>query len=193
MRRNILGKLIQFVFGRLFLATIGIFIQIFILYVVLTRATAYWPIFHLACLILSLLAVLIIINNRTNAGYKIAWITLVLIAPVFGTVFYYMFAGQRVSKKERRKMLQISRNLTENVKQEKNVVHNLRDENMDAYRQAKYILDISQDPVFQNSNIEYYKCGEDFFECYLEELKMLKNTFFLNTLLLHLEKCGMRY
>ena len=179
MRRNILGKLIQFVFGRLFLATIGIFIQIFILYVVLTRATAYWPIFHLACLILSLLAVLIIINNRTNAGYKIAWITLVLIAPVFGTVFYYMFAGQRVSKKERRKMLQISRNLTENVKQEKNVVHNLRDENMDAYRQAKYILDISQDPVFQNSNIEYYKCGEDFFECYLEELKKAEKFIFL--------------
>ena len=171
MGKNIFGKILKITFSRLFLATVGVLLQIFILFVVLTKATDYWPIFHFSCLLLSVLEVLYIINNRTDSAYKIAWITLVLIAPVFGTVFYFMFAGQRISKRERRKMLKISRELIENVKQEKSVVNKLRDENMDAYRQARYILDISQDPVFQNSNIEYYKCGEDFFKSYINELK----------------------
>ena len=179
MGKNIFGKILKITFSRLFLATVGVLLQIFILFVVLTKATDYWPIFHFSCLLLSVLEVLYIINNRTDSAYKIAWITLVLIAPVFGTVFYFMFAGQRISKRERRKMLKISRELIENVKQEKSVVNKLRDENMDAYRQARYILDISQDPVFQNSNIEYYKCGEDFFKSYINELKKAKKYIFL--------------
>ena len=179
MGKNILGKLLKFLFSRLFLAAMGILLQIFILFIVLTKTSEYWPIFHFACLILSIIEVLYIINNRTDSGYKIAWITLVLIAPVFGTVFYFLFAGQRISRRERKRMLEISRNLTDNVKQEKNIVNKLRDENMDAYRQAKYILDISQDPVFQNSKIEYYKCGEEFFVNYLEELKKAEKFIFL--------------
>ena len=179
MGRNTLRKIIKFLFSRIFLAAVGLLLQIFIMFVILTKATEYWHLFHLACLILSFFALIIIINNRTNAGYKIAWITLVLIAPVFGTVFYYMFAGQRVSKKERKKMLEISRALSANVKQEKSVVNKLRDENMDAYRQAKYILEISQDPVFQNSKIEYYKNGETFFKSYIDELKKAENFIFL--------------
>ena len=112
MGRNTLRKIIKFLFSRIFLAAVGLLLQIFIMFVILTKATEYWHLFHLACLILSFFALIIIINNRTNAGYKIAWITLVLIAPVFGTVFYYMFAGQRVSKKERKKMQNISHGKT---------------------------------------------------------------------------------
>ena len=87
MGKNIFGKILKITFSRLFLATVGVLLQIFILFVVLTKATDYWPIFHLSCLLLSVLEVLYIINNRTDSAYKIAWITLVLIAPVFGTVF----------------------------------------------------------------------------------------------------------
>ena len=179
MGRNVLGKLTKIVFGRLFLAAVGILLQLFILFIVVTKTSEYWPVFHFACLVLAIIEVLYIINSRTDSGYKIAWITLVLIAPVFGTVFYFMFAGQRISRRERKRMLEISRNLTDNVKQEKNIVNKLRDENMDAYRQAKYILDISQDPVFQNSKLEYYKCGEEFFVSYLEELKKAEKFIFL--------------
>ena len=179
MGKSNFRKIIKILFGRTFWAAFGVFSQMLLVIFIATKAAEYWTLFYFSCSILSMLAVLIIINSRTNTGYKVAWITLVLVAPVFGVVFYYMFAGQRASKKEKRKMLEISKNLAEHVKQDKNVINRLKEKDLDAYRQAKYIVDISQDPVFQNSKIEYYKNGETFFESYLEELKKAEKFIFL--------------
>lgn len=179
MGKSNFRKIIQILFGRTFWAALGLLLQIFLIIFISTKAAEYWTLFYVSCLMLSVIAVLIIINSRTNTGYKVAWITLVLVAPVFGVVFYYMFAGQRASKKEKRKMLEITNNLAEHVKQDRSVINKLKDLNLDAYRQAKYILDISQDPVFQNSKIKYYKNGESFFESYLKNLRKAEKFIFL--------------
>ena len=184
MEKHKFGGFIKFITSRAFLAGIGILFQLFLAFIVLSRAGDYWPLFRLFNLVISLVSVLIIINNRSNAAYKVAWITMLLIAPIFGVFFYYLFAGQRVSKKERKRMLTISRSLTENVKQDKQIMNKHRNDNIDAYRQAKYIYDISQDPVFQNTKVEYFGSGEDFIETYLEELKKAEKYIFLEYLII---------
>ena len=179
MKKHKLGGLIKFITSRAFLAGIGIILQFLLVFLVLSRASEFWPVFRLFNIVISIISVLIIINNRSNAAYKVAWITMLLIAPIFGVFFYYLFAGQRVSKKEKRRMYTISKSLTENVKQDRQIIHKLREENLNAYRQAKYINDISQDPVFQNTKVTYFESGEDFIETYLEELKKAKKYIFL--------------
>ena len=61
--------------------------------------------FYLGSLALSIAIVFIIINNKSNPSYKIAWIIPVLIFPIFGGLFYLLYGGNKLSTREKLKMV----------------------------------------------------------------------------------------
>ena len=56
-------------------------------------------------LILSALFCIYVINKNMNSGYKIAWILLLLLLPMFGLTIFLMLEGSLVTLRKKRKML----------------------------------------------------------------------------------------
>lgn len=135
--------------------------------------------FYFASIILSSAVVIYILSDRSNPGYKIAWIIPIMIFPIFGGLLYVIFGGNKLSNRERRKMADIKIRTKENYNQNVVTLKLLKQENLDAYAQSYYINNSSLSPVYQNTKTTYFKLGEDMYEDLLKRLKEAKKFIFM--------------
>lgn len=125
--------------------------------------------------IISISAVLYIVNKEDESAYKIIWIILILSVPVFGGLLYICFGNKEPAKKMRL-------SFEKEMKQIKKVIfHNQVLEQVDdQYIKGQMHYLVSQDfPVYQNNHIEYFALGDDNFPVLIEELKKAKHFIFM--------------
>lgn len=178
-------KLIQFLFHRLFIVVFLLIIQIYIIFVMLHEFNQYYVYFDIVTSLIAMFTVLSIVNDRSNPGYKIAWIILILIVPIFGVLFYMIFGGKELGRKTQTKLQRIKEQSLNQMQQEKEIMEDLKKENVDAYYQAKYIKDYGLTPIYNNSDSIYFESGEVFFHKLVEELKKAEHYIFLEYFIVH--------
>ncbi len=126
---------------------------------------------------ISLFIVLLVINRRTDPGYKIAWVILLLAVPVIGVPAYILFGNRRLPKKLYYGTLNSSRKLTEMLETDPS--------NSNAYEQDKYgnILSYGAKrcgfPVYEHTKTQFFGSGEEWLPVYLDALKQAKHFIFL--------------
>ncbi|NLV22162.1 MAG: cardiolipin synthase [Syntrophomonadaceae bacterium] len=172
-------RLIKNIFSRVVLFGFAIFIQLFVLVLVIWKFSSYFVIFYAICAVASLVAVLVILNGRSNPAYKIAWIVPILVFPIFGGLFYLMFGGSKSSKRNQRKMLTIGEKMSATLNQEQTVASRLCLNSPKAANQARYIYNYSACPVYNQTTAEYLTPGEIKFARLLEELNKAERYIFL--------------
>jgi cardiolipin synthase len=118
-------RLIKSLFSRVFLFGLAIIIQLFVLILVIWRFSNYFVFFYAILAVASLIAVLVILNGRSNPTYKLAWIVPILVFPIFGGLFYLMFGGSKSSRRNKRKMLVIGLKMEDYLRQEPDVLREL--------------------------------------------------------------------
>ena len=87
---------LKMLFSRMVVVALALALQVAALILMLVIFEDYVVFFYAFCLLISLLAVLKIVNDRSNPGYKIAWLIPILLFPIFGGVFYLLFGGNRL-------------------------------------------------------------------------------------------------
>ena len=172
-------KVVSLVFHRGVLVGASILLQILALVVMLMKFQGYFVYFYGICTFLSLLVVLYIINSKSNPGFKIAWIVPILLFPIFGGLFYLIFGGRRISKREQRKMSAIGQMVIGQMDKENPVLEEIRRENPDAACQSAYIADYAFSTACRNTYSEYLPMGEVKFERLKEELEKARHYIFL--------------
>lgn len=105
-------KVLSFVFHRVVIVALLILLQLGLLIGVMVRFEKYFSYFYLVCTIFALVMVLEIVSDPQPPAYKIAWIIVILLAPVFGGLFYAVFGGHRLSARTRRRMQPIEERVT---------------------------------------------------------------------------------
>ena len=91
IKRNLLRVL----FSRMILVGVSLLIQLAVLVTVVVEFGNYFVYFYVFCLIVSVAVSMWLINNDYNPAYKIVWLVLILLFPIFGGLFYLMFGGNR--------------------------------------------------------------------------------------------------
>ena len=79
-------KILKLLFHRIFLIGFLIFLQASILIFIIIRFSEYFIYFYSFSLVLSMVVVLWILNNRSNPSYKIAWIIPIFLFPIFDSI-----------------------------------------------------------------------------------------------------------
>ena len=106
-------SIFSYLYNRTVIVGISICIQAVVLVIMLARFSHYFPIFYSISILLSIGAVLWLVNNRANPAYKIVWILVIMAFPVFGGIFYLMFSGKQLSRHQRKKMQSIYNKVTQ--------------------------------------------------------------------------------
>ncbi len=170
----------NFSYHRILFTFIAIAVQLFVFIAVIIKFNEYFAFFYGGSLFISIIAVLWIVNTKTNPVYKLAWIIPVLMFPIFGVLFYAFFGGNKLSKREKRKMKYIGDKTRESLGEfPQLVLDELSSQNLDAANQSRYIYNYSYYPPYNQTISEYLPSGEIKFARLKEELKKAKHYIFL--------------
>ncbi|MDD6024138.1 MAG: cardiolipin synthase [Oscillospiraceae bacterium] len=134
---------------------------------------------YVLLLVLSAAATLFIISKNTNPAYKIAWVVPILLFPVFGGLFYLMLGGNRLSKRQRKKMNSVEKNLRQHLPQNPEIHEKLRKQSEQAALQSAYLQTVAGCPVYENTTVDYFSLGDLVYPVMLEELRKAENYIFL--------------
>ena len=134
---KILPNLPKMLFQRVVMVGISILAQVAVFALMIWRFKDQNDIFYWVLLFLSMGVTLFIISKNTNPAYKIAWLVPILLFPVFGGVFYLLLGGNRLSKRQRKKMNSVEENLRRHLPQNPKITHRLELQNPSAAVQSE--------------------------------------------------------
>lgn len=174
-----MNNLLRILFSRMILVGLSLLVQIAVLITIILRFGDYFIYFYVFCLIVSVAAVLWIINNNNNPAYKITWLVLILLFPIFGGLFYLMFGGNRSSKRMQLKNAMVDQKTKKSLKQNRDILDQLEAIDPHIYRQAAFLVASSDYPVYQHSTSQYFPLGEDQFVSMLDALQQAEHYIFL--------------
>src|SRR5690554_2228705 len=86
------------IFILLFALQIGVIVWLLMNFVV--ASTYYIPVLSA----LAFISAFIVVNQDDNPSFKISWILVILVAPLFGVPFYALFGNKRVGRQVARQM-----------------------------------------------------------------------------------------
>ena len=173
-----LKKLLSLIFHRSVIVAVLIVVQVAILIAAMFQFSGNFVYLYWAFFALSVAAVLIIVERQTEPGYKIAWIILILLFPIFGWLFYLVCGGNRLSARLRRKMRGMDHRLLEVLGPDRKA-EELQPFGRDAVVQSRYLEQYARCPAYTNTRTEYFPLGDDAFPRMLEELRKARRYIFL--------------
>ncbi len=172
-------KLLKLLFSRVVIVSLLILLQLTLLSVAAFRFTEYFVIYYLAALLAAFVLTLKIVNRKDAAEYKIAWLVTVLLIPIFGSLLYLIFSGNRLSDRRKKKMEKISAAMRNTLPGNGEILSRMAKENPSAAFQSRYIFGAANCPPFANTEVRYFPLGEDMFSAFLSELEKAEKYIFL--------------
>jgi cardiolipin synthase len=134
--------------------------------------------------ILSIVVCVYLINKREKAAYKLTWIFLILLFPIFGGILYILLNFWSNRKKFRRELY---RNISDSSSAfflPGNRLDELINNHPEFRTNAYYLQEYAGFPVYGNTRQVYLSSGEEYFYKVLEQLKKAKKYIFLEFFIL---------
>lgn len=129
--------------------------------------------------ILGIIVVLYILSRKDNPSYKLAWIIPVLVVPVFGSLLYLLFGGNKIRKKLKKQIDEKHSKTLKLLNQDENILQEIDTMDRSIGNQFRYVKNYSLYPVYKNTITEYLSPGEVFFDKLIEEIKNAKHYIFM--------------
>lgn len=174
-----LKKIIRFFTSKLFIVAILILIQLGFLITMVFTLSEYFLSVYFILIALSFIVCIYILNKNENPSYKLTWVILIMTLPIFGGLFYALFGGQKVPKELQKRDHESQENLQGLITQDQTLLEDLEKSDPLAHRQAKYLWQNADFPLYRKTETVFFPVGEAMFTTMLEALKQAKKFIFL--------------
>ena len=140
-------RILKGITSRKIAVAINILVQLLIIFVLIAYFDNAFVYYYAVTSALAIALGVIVINKRINSGYKIAWLLLLLLFPVFGVTLFLLLEGSWYTRKTKRKMLGITERIKDGLKDRAS----LELEDSYARKQSRYIEDFAYSPPVKNT------------------------------------------
>ena len=151
------------------------FIQLLIVFILLYK---YSTIMFILGHIFYVGVFIYIINKYESPEFKLPWIIIIMLFSVVGAFVFILLTSNEQNKKIIAKFEKNKEDISPYLKQDE-TLEELKGENEEAYLQANYIKRTTGLSCYKNTNVTYYKIGEDFHKELLKSLKEAKYFIFM--------------
>ena len=172
-------KAFNVIYGRVLMIIALLVIQIVLLGFVFMRLRESLPYIYGGFTIITAILVIYILNKNENPSFKLAWMVLLIISPVFGALFYLFVKFQVESKLINYKLLKIIDETQQYLSQDEEVISELEKVDMQVANLAKYMINIGGYPIYKNTYIKYFSLGEEKFKEMKEQIKKAEKFIFM--------------
>jgi cardiolipin synthase len=170
---------VRVVFRRRFFVIVTLLIQIGFLVFLIAGSSVSFRYFSMALNMLSIVVCVYILNKVEKPAYKLTWIFLILMFPIFGGAMYIIFVIQSNPRKLRRYSERARRRSEEYFSLPGDSLPLLLREDREFLPQARYLQKYAGFPVYNHTQAEYLPSGEAFYKRVLEELENAERYIFL--------------
>lgn len=164
---------------RLLIVLLFFLVQIAIIVLGIIYVRDYYPYIYFLFLFISVVIVLFIISNRSNPSYKISWLVLILIFPVFGGFMYLLFGNKKMNRRQKKMVTKMNNLIEAATKKTEDILDQLENENLDAHKQSLYIKNATGFGPYQNCQLQYFPSGEGALDSLINEIKKAKKFIFI--------------
>lgn len=179
---RLLRKLGKLLFHRIGVIAVllGFQIAVYVLIFSALSGTVYYAILTTFLTVLSVAAVLWIVGDNSNPGYKIGWIIIVLAFRPFGAVAYSLLGGNRLSRYNQRRLSNMERTMKRWLDPDCGRAAALEAlAGPDAGRMAHYLEAAAACPVYANTETRFYPLGDLCLEDILAALRGAKRFIYI--------------
>ena len=129
--------------------------------------------------IISLLVSLHIVAKEDKGAYKLTWVFIILVFPLFGGLLYLLFKLQSSTRKFSKELDIVRENSKELSLLPKDNYLDAKEEIKEFSSLCNYLHNFALFPVYNHSRASFLNSGESFFEELLYELEKAKKYIFL--------------
>lgn len=158
------------------------FAIIFVISVFLTDNTAHM---YTLMNILGSLLIIYEINRDEEPGFKLTWVMLIAVIPVFGALLYLFLHYNKTSRRIAAKSELIKDETIKYTRQEPSVLEELKNFSLDDIGVSRYVYKFSGFPVYNNSSVKYFPLGDDMFVDLKDELRHAEKFIFIEMFIIN--------
>ncbi|MDR2468410.1 MAG: cardiolipin synthase [Spirochaetaceae bacterium] len=167
--------------SRFFVVTL-LLLQIAFIVVLLIFSTFYFSYASIGLYIISFVVCIHIFNKTGKMAFKLTWVFIILMFPVFGGCFYLIFYIQSNPRKYRRLIQKFRQLCRPFFLLSNDVLPLLKDQ--PCYTLARYLQNHVHYPVYANTYAEYFNGGEAYHKRLLEELQKAEHYIFIESFII---------
>ena len=165
--------------GRLFFVLLAILSQVIWIVLLAIRLNEYSTVISLITSILALVLVLRLYGRHTTSAMKMPWIMLVLTFPLLGVILYITMGNSMLVSGRRRQFEKIDSRLFPLLEQDEAILQRMREDDKAVANQAGYLWHYGHFPIYQNTDISFFKTAEEGLEAQKEALKNAEKFIFM--------------
>ena len=132
---------------------------------------------YFAMEVIGVFAVVGLVNQKTNASFKIGWLVIITLVPIAGLIMYFLWGANRSDRINRRNMSYISyghKFLEPNVEVYEKFVEEFSNPSV-----AVSYLQNNHFPLYDNNEFKFYPTGDEAFDAIIEDLGNAEKFIFL--------------
>lgn len=162
-----------------YIVWLAIIVQFIWLFILLTYLSDIFAPIAFIVQVISIIALLVIINKAENPAFKIPWVILIFTSPILGGIIYFLTSREGILDEQKKRYEWAEKQAKKEVSTDlgKNITSIEEKENT-VYGQFQY-LENKGFPVYQNTTLRYYEMADLAFEDLLKDLKEAKQYIFL--------------
>lgn len=165
--------------GRLILTAVSAVLQIAVSIAMLVKLSTFSFVISGIFSVISIIAVIGIINTDRNPAYKLIWSIMILTFPIFGGLMYLAAMLQSSTYLFKKKAAKAHALVEPYLLQDNSVTDEIRRDSRTTAAHASYLANKAACPVYRNTDAVYFPTGEAKFERLLYELKQAKKFIFI--------------
>ncbi len=129
--------------------------------------------------LLSFLCGAYILTREAKHEQKLLWIILFILLPILGGLIYFTYSGRFLSNKSMRFYQNISQQYEQAMATVDDCTNEFLKTESQIAKQALYLKNTAKAPLFKNTEVEYFKLGEDMQASLLTELEKAEKFIFM--------------
>ena len=158
---------------------IAFLVQIIWYLSVFTEIVKYSPYIEWIFTLSSILMILYLILKDESPAYRLSWIIIIALMPLFGGVLYLSLGNKRPTQ-GLRKQIESQRPALDQAKDlVPDVTDQLAAQDCRLAGLSQYINDTADAPLYKNSHLNYFKNGESVMDQLLTDLRSAKKNIFI--------------
>lgn len=165
-------QILKVISSKLFIIVALIFCQLMILMLPAYFLSGLSQTINIFFRVISVILAIYIAARPDNPTYRLTWIMCILAIPVFGALLYIVFGAKKVPKALRVRDNVLQQSMNRYMEKEEKLLEELKQEDLDAYKQSRYISNASRFPLYKKTATKFYSIGE---EQFLDMIKYLQS------------------
>lgn len=171
--------IIHAIFSRLGLILLLFLLQLFLIFSILFRFNDFLPHLLGSNLALTFIMVIYLINSRIDPSAKITWLIIIILAPVFGAILLLVTQTEIGNRAIKARIQQLNKLSSHALEQNETIKKQLENKDKKTATLAHYLNQNGHAPVYDQTQVTYFKSGEEKFDALLNELSKAEHFIFL--------------